>query len=264
MATLRSLAHPIEDTPAALYLRSRGIVSWPTTGLAYLPPLTTHLSDTQRALVGGARYGALMIWAEDRIRIHPTRPPPVRFNGRQYSILRTATISGSRERRNRRGVRRISMIPYGNGVSRPYTMPFPRRSHSRKPRWRPTTARTRTLSEVGHDGPVSAGLEPTGPAPAGEGRVGHSSSAGQRDDRSCLRLNHRNTLRTRAARRPPLCVLCVVPVRTGSGVGLPRPCGVSASSPVSAGVRLHCSPGVTGCRQAIRHPDRPARSPCRP
>jgi len=65
MDTLRSLARPIENTPAALYLRSRGIVSWPTAGLAYLPPLTTHLSDTQRALLRGARYGALTIWAED-------------------------------------------------------------------------------------------------------------------------------------------------------------------------------------------------------
>lgn len=63
--TLQALARPIEDTPAARYLAARGIDAWPSTGLAYLPPLIKHLPETQRQTLRGVRFGALTIWAED-------------------------------------------------------------------------------------------------------------------------------------------------------------------------------------------------------
>ena len=63
MLALRGLAEPVTGSPAQNYLASRHITTWPTTTLAFLPPL--ELPDHLRSRVYGPDLSALVVWAVD-------------------------------------------------------------------------------------------------------------------------------------------------------------------------------------------------------
>ena len=62
---LRGLATPIDNTPAAAYLRTRGIADWPRVGLGWLPPLGEHLEPALLEMIHSPDHDALVIWARD-------------------------------------------------------------------------------------------------------------------------------------------------------------------------------------------------------
>ena len=60
---LKGLAQPVAGSPAEAYLAQRHITEYPETGLAFLPPLDTHLPPSLLDHVHSPDHPALVVWA---------------------------------------------------------------------------------------------------------------------------------------------------------------------------------------------------------